>query len=155
MGHYYRINHRLDFRGVRFPSIVGPGVRSPGVAQYISWAIEECGKGHPYDMYVKPETRVPAMYIKDAARALVMLSDAPVESIRTVMYLLDGITPTPSASELADAVRARIPDARLTLIPMLAFSVPWICSCPWTTLRRGESGTGDRTTIWKRLLTIF
>ena len=117
MGYYYRLKHGLDFRGVRFPSIVGPGVRSPGVAQYIPWVIEECGKGNPYTIYVKPETRVPAMYIRDAARALVMLSDAPAESIKTVMYLLSGITPTPSALELADAVRARLPHAQIDFKP--------------------------------------
>lgn len=117
MGYYYRLKHGLDFRGVRFPSIVGPGVRSPGVAQYIPWVIEECGKGNPYTIYVKPETRVPIMYIRDAARALVMLSDAPKESIETVMYLLAGITPTPSAAELADVVRARIPDAQIDFKP--------------------------------------
>ncbi len=117
MGYYYRLKHGLDFRGVRFPSIVGPGVRSPGVAQYISWVIEECGKGNPYAIYVEPETRVPAMYIKDAARALVMLSDAPRESIETAMYLLAGINPTPSAAELADVVRARIPDAEIDFKP--------------------------------------
>lgn len=113
MGFYYRHKHGLDFRGVRFPSIVGPGVRSPGVAQYIPWVIEECAKGNPYTIYVKPETRVPAMYIRDAARALVMLSNAPIESIKTVMYLLAGIAPTPSAAELADVVRARVPDAQI------------------------------------------
>ncbi len=117
MGYYYRLKHGLDFRGVRFPSIVGPGVRSPGVAQYIPWVIEECGKGNPYTIYVKPETRVPIMYIRDAARALVMLSDAPRESVETVMYLLAGITPTPSAAELADVVRARIPDAQIDFKP--------------------------------------
>lgn len=117
MGYYYRLKHGLDFRGVRFPSIVGPGVRSPGVAQYIPWVIEECGKGNPYTIYVKPETRVPAMYIRDAARALVNLSDAPRESIETVMYLLAGISPTPSAAELADAVRAKIPHAQINFKP--------------------------------------
>lgn len=117
MGYYYRLKHGLDFRGVRFLSIVGPGVQSPGVAQYIPWVIEECGKGNPYTIYVKPETRVPAMYLRDAARALVMLSDAPAESIKTVMYLLSGITPTPSALELADAVRARLPHAQIDFKP--------------------------------------
>ncbi len=117
MGYYYRLKHGLDFRGVRFPSIVGPGVRSPGVAQYIPWVIEECGKGNPYTIYVQPETRVPIRYIRDAARALVMLSDAPRASIETAMYLLAGITPTPTAAELADVVRARILEAQIDFKP--------------------------------------
>ena len=46
MGQFYRRKFGLDFRGVRFPSIVGPGVKTPGVVQYTSWMIEECVKGN-------------------------------------------------------------------------------------------------------------
>ena len=74
-------------------------------------------QGQSLHLYVEPRTRVPMMYIRDAARALVMLSDAPKESIGMAMYLLAGITPTPSAAELADVVRARIPDARIDFEP--------------------------------------
>ncbi|MGZ6193553.1 MAG: NAD-dependent epimerase/dehydratase family protein, partial [Syntrophales bacterium] len=33
MGQFYRRKFGLDFRGVRYPSIVGPGVKTPGVVQ--------------------------------------------------------------------------------------------------------------------------
>ena len=36
MGHFYKRKYGLDFRGVRYPSIVGPGVRSPSVIQFTS-----------------------------------------------------------------------------------------------------------------------
>ena len=39
MGLFYRRKYGLDIRGVRYPSIVGPGVKSPGVVQYTSWMI--------------------------------------------------------------------------------------------------------------------
>src|SRR6266496_4438299 len=42
----------LDFRCVRYPSIVGPGVKTPGVAQYTSWVIEECAKGKLFTMWI-------------------------------------------------------------------------------------------------------
>ena len=57
------------------------------------------------------------MYLKDAARALVSLSDAQNESIKTIIYLLAGITPTPSAAELADIVKTKIQDARIDFSP--------------------------------------
>ena len=56
MGLFYRRKYQLDFRGLRYPSIIGPGVRTPGVAQYTSWVIEECAKGNPFTIWVKPET---------------------------------------------------------------------------------------------------
>ena len=48
LGLFYKRKYGLDFRGVRYPSVVGPGVKTPGVAQYTSWAIEEVAKGKPF-----------------------------------------------------------------------------------------------------------
>ena len=117
MGLFYKRKHGLDFRGVRYPSIIGPGVQSPGAVQYTSWVIEACAKGNPYTIWVKPETRVPVLYIKDAAQAMVQLAEAPLENIQTGIYLLDGPKPTPSAGELADAVRNNVPGAQIGFIP--------------------------------------
>jgi nucleoside-diphosphate-sugar epimerase len=117
MGLFYRRKYKLDFRGLRYPSVIGPGVRAPGVVQYTSWVVEECAKGNPFTIWVKPETRVPVMYIKDAAQATVQLATAPVERIKTVTYLIDGKKPTPSARELADAVQSRLPTAQITFRP--------------------------------------
>ena len=35
MGLYYKRKHGLDFRGIRYPSVVGPGVETPGVAHIL------------------------------------------------------------------------------------------------------------------------
>jgi threonine 3-dehydrogenase len=119
MGRFYKRKFGLDFRGLRYPSIVGPGVKTPGIVQYTSWVIEECYKGNPYTIHVKPETRVPVMYFKDAARAIVMLGEAPVEEIKTVNYLVAGAGEVASARELADMVSEKIPGARITFEPDL------------------------------------
>ena len=112
MGLFYRRRYGLDFRGLRYPSVVGPNVTTPAVVQFTSWVIEECANGNPFTMPVPPEARVPLLYIKDAARAMVELGQAPLESIKTVIYNIAGITPVPSARELADAVKNSVPNAR-------------------------------------------
>jgi threonine 3-dehydrogenase len=117
MGLFYRRKYGLDFRGVRYPSIVGPGVKTPGVVQFTSWAIEECAKGNPFTIWVRPETRTPVLYFKDAARAIVKLAQAPAERIETVNYVLAGVTPMATAQELADTVRARVPGAQIAFEP--------------------------------------
>lgn len=117
MGLFYRRKHGIDFRGIRYPSIIGPGVRTPGAVQYTSWVIEACAQGRPYTIWVEPETRVPVMYIKDAALATVQLAQAPRQNIATVNYLVNGATPTPSAGELADVIRSKIPGARIEFKP--------------------------------------
>jgi len=113
MGQFYRRKFGLDFRGVRYPSIVGPGVKTPGVVQYTSWMIEESVKGNPFTVSVAPETKCPVMYFKDAALAIIRLARAPRENIKMVNYLIAGPKPIASAGELADMVKQRVSGARI------------------------------------------
>jgi threonine 3-dehydrogenase len=91
------------------------------VAQFTSWVIEESAKGNPFIVGVAPETAVPIMYYKDAARAMIQLAEAPVEAIETVSYIVDGVRPTPTAGQLAEIVRSRITRARISFEPNPAF----------------------------------
>jgi nucleoside-diphosphate-sugar epimerase len=117
LGRVYARKYGIDFRGVRFPSVVGPGAKTAHMSIYHAWAIEGPLKGNPYEIYVEPETRVPAIYFKDAVRALWLLSTAKKEQVPTMVYIIAGITPSYSAKELAEAVRRRVPGARLTFNP--------------------------------------
>jgi len=117
LGAWYRNKYGIDFRGLRYPSIVGPGVTTKSLAQYTSWMIEAAGNDEPFSVWTGPETVVPILYYKDAAKAALDLAAASLESIKTMNYLVDGVRPTPTAGELADAVRARRPDARITFDP--------------------------------------
>jgi threonine 3-dehydrogenase len=117
LGRVYARKYGIDFRGVRFPAVVGPGAKTAHMSIYHAWTIEEPLKGNPYEIYVEPETRVPAIYFKDAIRALWLLSKAGREQIKTMVYIIAGVTPPYSANELAEVVRSRIPGARLTFKP--------------------------------------
>ncbi|MEE3187680.1 MAG: NAD-dependent epimerase/dehydratase family protein [Actinomycetota bacterium] len=117
LGAYYRQKYGLDFRGLRYPSIVGPGVTTWSVAQYTSWMIEKPALGEPFDVWVPPEAVVAILHYHDAARAAIELSDAPADAISSINYLVDGVQPTPTAGELAEVVRSRIPDAEINFSP--------------------------------------
>lgn len=114
MGLFYRRKYGLDFRGMRFAAVIGPGVRTPGVVQYASWVIEESAKGNPFTVWVRPDFQVPTIYFKDAAQSIVSLAAAPADCIEMVNYVLDGVPPTPSAEEIVRMVRKRLPDAEIT-----------------------------------------
>ena len=77
LGAYYRQKYGLDFRGLRYPSIVGPGVTTWSVAQYTSWIIEKPAIGEPFEVWVPPEAVVAILHYQDAARAAIELSAAP------------------------------------------------------------------------------
>ena len=117
MGLFYKRKYGIDFRGLRYPSIVGPGVKTPGVVQYTSWVIEECAKGNPFTIHVTPDTRCPIMYYKDAGLAIVKLGEVPVEDIKMVNYVINGATPIASAEELANMVCEKIPNAQINFDP--------------------------------------
>lgn len=119
MGLFYKRKFGLDFRGIRYVSVVGPGVRTHGVDHYTSWAIEQCAMSNPFSIWVKPKTRIPVIYIRDAARAMVELGKAPLANIKSVNYLVAGVKPIASAGELADLVRAKLPGAQIDFKPDL------------------------------------
>jgi len=116
-GRWYHRRFGLDFRGVRLPSIVGPGAKTAHMSIYNAWAIEYALRGLPYEINCAPEPRCPALYYKDAALALKILADADPSRIATRVYNIAGISPPYSAQELVDAVARRIPGARLSFKP--------------------------------------
>ncbi|MDH4147581.1 MAG: NAD-dependent epimerase/dehydratase family protein [Acidimicrobiia bacterium] len=117
LGAYYRTRYGFDFRSLRYPSIVGPGVTTWSVAQYTSWMIERAILGQPFEAWVQPGAVIPLMYYRDAARAALDLAAAPIDAIKSINYLVDGPPPTPTAGEIADAVRAKVPGAELSFDP--------------------------------------
>lgn len=116
-GRWYHRRFGLDFRGVRLPSIVGPGAKTAHMSIYNAWAIEYSIKGLPYILNCDPETRCPALYYKDAAMALKGLASADPSRIRTRVYNIAGITPPFSARELVNAIERRIPGSQLSFKP--------------------------------------
>lgn len=117
LGRFYRTKYGIDFRAVRFPSVVGPGAKNAHISIYNAWAVEKAFYGEPYDIFVEPGIRCPVIYVKDAARSLLLLAEAPPQAIQTVCYLLAGIKPLISAQELVAEVRKHFPRAVLNYQP--------------------------------------
>lgn len=114
LGAYYAGKYGIDFRGLRYPSIVGPGVTTWSLAQYTSWMIESAAKGEPFTVWTGAEATIPILYYKDAAKAALDLAAAPRDDIKTINYLVDCAGDTPSAGEIQAAVLARLPEAEIT-----------------------------------------
>lgn len=117
LGRFYARRYGIDFRGVRFPAIVGPGVKAESVVAYNALMIEKAALGEAYEVPVPEETRVAILYVKDAARSLFDLAGADRGRIRTMVYTLAGITPVPRAGQLAAAIRKVVPGARVAFKP--------------------------------------
>jgi len=117
LGMFYRNRFGLDFRAVRYASVVGPGVRTPGVAQWNAWMIEYPALGKPFECFVTEGTKVPVIYFKDAARSVDILYQAAKEQIKTTNYNVAGVTPSRTAGELEQVVKRYIPEAQISYKP--------------------------------------
>jgi threonine 3-dehydrogenase len=117
LGLYYQRKFGIDFRGVRFPQLIGTGVKTMGFGQYNPWLIEAAIKGEAFDVWVPEDTVIPLMYIKDAIKSLVLLYDAEESKLIKRVYNLGQITPPPTAKEVVDMVKQYYPDARINFKP--------------------------------------
>lgn len=113
IGLFFRRRYAFDYRGLRLPNVIGPGTTTHGYLEYFNKAIEESASGRAYSIYVEPHVSIPIMYVEDAARAFMELARAPAGRIESVNYVVLGPTPAPTAQELADVIRAKIPGAKL------------------------------------------
>ena len=89
LGRMYRRKFGLDFRGLRYPSVVGPGVATPG--HWDAPMIQSAIAGRPFQCHVPPDRGGAMIYYKDAAMAAHALLAAPPEKIKMVNYNVGGI----------------------------------------------------------------
>jgi threonine 3-dehydrogenase len=115
LGEYYKIKFGLNFRGLRFPSVIGPGRGGGGASAYSSLIIQEPAAGRSYEAFVEEEARIPLLYIEDAVQSMIALEQAPEEKLKRRVYNIEGFSPT--AAKLASAVNTRIPGAQIRFSP--------------------------------------
>ena len=105
----YWKQYGVDARGIRYPGLIS--WKSPAGGGTTDYAVEifhaAIEEGH-YDCFVRPDTRLPMMYIDDAIRATMELMDAPSESIGNSRsgYNISAMSFT--ARELADSISERL-----------------------------------------------
>jgi nucleoside-diphosphate-sugar epimerase len=104
---YYHQRYGVDVRSLRYPGLVSHA--APPGGGTTDYAVEMCraaAAGRAYTCFLRPETRLPMMYMPDALAATLDLMDAPAEavSVRT-SYNVGALSFT--AWELAEALAAR------------------------------------------------
>ncbi len=115
LGAYYQETFGIDFRGVRFPGLINAGIPGGGTSDYALFMYVEGMRTGRYESFCRPDATIPFMYMPDAIRAMLELMDAPKEQLGRCIYNIAAMSPT--ADEIADAVRARIPGVELTFAP--------------------------------------
>ena len=115
LGNYYHARWGFDFRGVRFPGLISAALPGGGTSDYALFMYVDGVRIGTYEAFCRPDTRIPLMYMPDALRALVELSEAPREKLRRCVYNIAAFSP--EAREIADSVKKQVPGVKLTFRP--------------------------------------
>lgn len=105
----YRDNYGLDVRGIRYPGLIS--YKAPAGGGTTDYAVEifeaAINRGH-YECFVRPDTRLPMLYMDDAIKATLMLMDAPNDALGSSKagYNIDCHSFT--AKELADVISQEV-----------------------------------------------
>ena len=110
LGEYYARRFGLDVRGLRYPGIISsetlPGGGTTDYAVDIFY--QAVNTGH-YTCFVRPDTRLPMMYMPDCIKATIDLMEAdPSQLLHHSNFNVGAMCF--SAEELADEIRKHIPD---------------------------------------------
>ena len=119
LGLNYARTHGLEFCGLRFSMIYGPGKRpTHGSGAFHSVLIEESLAGRPVTIPRGAHQKDDLIYVKDVSQAIVLAALAP--RISSPVYNIGtGVASTPI--DFASAVRALLPRARIQIGPGLDY----------------------------------
>ncbi len=112
LGEYYATKWGLDFRGVRFPGLISAVEPHGGTSDYVVYMYVHGARHGAYEAFVRGDSRIPLMYMPDALRAMVELSEAAGKRLKHRMFNIQALSPR--ADEIAAAVAKRLPGVRLT-----------------------------------------
>jgi threonine 3-dehydrogenase len=115
LGEYYHRKFGIDFRGVRFPAVIGPGRGGGGASAYSALMISEPALGRSYEVFVGEDVQMPLIYIKDAVDCLFRLYEANQANLKRRIYCIAGFSPT--AKEIHNAVKKIVPTADIRFKP--------------------------------------
>ena len=105
---YYHRRFGVDVRSVRYPGLIGnksePG---GGTTDYAVEMLLAASRGKSFTSPLKPDTRLPMMYMDDAVKAALDLMDADASKVRVrTSYNLTAMSFSPR--ELLDAIREHV-----------------------------------------------
>ncbi len=107
LGSYAAAKQGVDFRGVRFPGLLNPAPPGGGSSDFANLMYFAAARGErSVEVFCRPDTTIPFMYMPDAVRAVIALADAPAERLSRRTYNVAAMSP--SAADIAASIRARV-----------------------------------------------
>jgi nucleoside-diphosphate-sugar epimerase len=108
LGNYYFQKYGVDIRSVRFPGIISSETMPRGgTTDYAVEMYYAAVEGRHYTCFVREDTLLPMMYMPDAVKALVDLTEADGSRLKHRVFNVNSMSF--SAGELAESIRKVTP----------------------------------------------
>lgn len=118
LGLWFYRRYGIQFAAFRYGTVIGPGRRDGGASAYSTLTVQKPAQGEPYVVNVPEDARIPIVYVKDVADATSTACEK-IRNLKSRIYNLASLTPSPSAKDIADAVKRHVPGADITFEPDL------------------------------------
>lgn len=116
LGEYYHHKFGLDFRCLRFPGVISSNTHpGGGTTDYAVQIFHDALQYEKFQCYLRPDTRLPMMYIDDCLRALSEFMEVPSEALKQRTYNVSAISFTPE--ELTQEVLNHVPNFKIEYRP--------------------------------------
>jgi nucleoside-diphosphate-sugar epimerase len=114
---WYHRHHGLDVRSLRYPGLIGyKSLPGGGTTDYAVDIYHKAVAGENFSCFLKPDTRLPMMYMPDALKATLDLMHAPASAIKVrTSYNLGAMSFTPQ--EIAASIQQEIPGFHISYAP--------------------------------------
>lgn len=116
IGLWFHKKYGMQFAAFRYASIIGPGRRDGGSSAYSTLMIQKPAQGEPYQVNVREEDALPLLYVKDAAEVTTIAFE-DTGSLKSRIYNVASLSPSPTAGQIANCVRKYISDAKIAFRP--------------------------------------
>uniref|UniRef100_A0A3Q3D8H3 L-threonine 3-dehydrogenase, mitochondrial n=1 Tax=Hippocampus comes TaxID=109280 RepID=A0A3Q3D8H3_HIPCM len=113
MGEYYHHRYGLDFRCLRYPGIISAdSMPGGGTTDYAVQIFHDAIKTGKFECVLRPDTRLPMMYIDDCLRATLEMLEAPADALGMRTYNINAMSFTPE--ELVQELRKHMPELQVS-----------------------------------------
>ena len=116
LGLWFQRRYGINFAAFRYGSVIGPGRRNGGASGYSTLMIQKPAQGEPFLVNVPEDSMIPMAYVKDVADATIAACER-MKGLKTRIYNLASLSPSPTAKDIAEAVVRCIPDAKIAFEP--------------------------------------
>lgn len=112
LGEYYAHKYKVDFRCLRFPGVISAAEPGGGTTDYAVKVFYDSLASGNFECYLKPDTRLPMMYLDDCLKSVLEYMEYPEEQLKQRTYNVTAMSFTPE--ELFEEIKKHRPDLKVT-----------------------------------------